>query len=174
LTHTENDSKVGNLLHQNAAKKQPLDRFQYWIPVLLFFSAMRKNNVILFFAVILWGVCHATNPTLKVPESPLVEVSLPLSEEDEVKVIDELIATTASQLEMERDLKETMLEFKKLREEFIQGNQTKIHTVKLIRAARQIYEKIASNHLEHLFAKDYLDELSFFSSIAGKNAVSRP
>jgi hypothetical protein len=116
----------------------------------------------------------ADNPTLLIPQSPLVETSLPLAEEDEVKTIDQLISATSRQLEMQKQMRELMLQFKKQREEFIQGNQTKAHASKMLRTARQIYEMITANHLEHLFAKDYLDELTFFSSIIGKTAVTRP
>jgi hypothetical protein len=112
--------------------------------------------------------------TLRIPQSSLIETTLPLGEDDEVKVIDQLITVTTRQLETQKQMKELMVQFKKQREEFIQGNQTKSHASKMVRTARQIYEIITSNHLEHLFAKDYLDELTFFSSIAGKTAVIRP
>ncbi len=114
------------------------------------------------------------NPTLLIPQSSLIETALPLAENDEVKVIDQLITATSRQLETQKQMKELMLQFKKQREEFIQGNQTKSHAGRMVRTARQIYEMISSNHLEHLFAKDYLDELTFFSSIAGKTALTRP
>ncbi len=135
---------------------------------------MNKHYFFLLASLSFCSLSFAENLTLLVPQAPLIEVSLPLGEEDEVKVVDELIATTASQLEMEKHLKAMMLQFKKMREEFIQGNQTKSHAGKMVRTARQIYETISANRLEHLFAKDYLDELSFFSSIAGKTAVTRP
>ena len=135
---------------------------------------MSKNYFIFFAALSLASFSHAENPTLQVPQSSLIQASLPLSEEDEVKIVEELIASTATQLEMEKHLKEMMLQYKKLREEFVQGNQTRNHAGRMVRTARQIYETISANHLEHLFAKDYLDELSFFSSIAGKTAVTRP
>jgi hypothetical protein len=135
---------------------------------------MKKFFKIIAIAIVWVVVCNADNPTLLVPQSPLIETSLPLGEEDEVKVIDQLISATAHQLEKQKQMKELMLQFKRQREEFIQGNQTKSHAGKMVRTARQIYEMISSNHLEHLFAKDYLDELTFFSSIAGKTAVTRP
>ena len=116
----------------------------------------------------------AQNPTLLVPQSSLIEASLPLSEQDELKIIDQLIIATNAQLQAQKQLKELMLQFKKQRETFIQGDQSKAQAGRLVRTARQIYEMIAANHLEHLFAKDYLDELTFFASIAGKTAVSRP
>ena len=116
----------------------------------------------------------AGNPTLLIPQSPLLEASLPLSEKDEVRIVDQLIVATAAQLETQKQIRELMLQFKKQRETFIQGDQSKAHAGRMVRTARQIYEMIAANHLEHLFAKDYLDELTFFASIAGKTAISRP
>lgn len=119
-------------------------------------------------------ICLAENPTLLMPQSPLIETSLSMREDDEVKVTDQLITATSQELEAQKQMKELMLQFKKQREEFVQGNQTKPHAARMLRTARQIYELITSHHLEHLFAKEYLDELTFFSSIAGKSAVTRP
>jgi hypothetical protein len=135
---------------------------------------MKKFFKIIPLAIMGMVVCGADNPTLQIPQSPLIETSLPLGEEDEVKVIEQLISASSRQLETQKQMRELMLQFKKQREEFIQGNQTKSHAGRMVRTARQIYELITSNHLEHLFAKDYLDELTFFSSIAGKTAVQRP
>ena len=116
----------------------------------------------------------AENPTLLIPQSSLIETSLPLSEQDELKIVEQLIIATSTQLNAQKQMKELMLQFKKQRETFIQGDQTKAHAGRMVRTARQIYEMISANHLEHLFAKDYLDELTFFASIAGKTAVNRP
>ncbi len=118
--------------------------------------------------------CHGANPTLLIPQSSLTQTSLPLGEDDEIKIVEELIVATTAQLEAEKQLKELMLQFKMYREDFVQGDQSRSKAGRLVRTARQIYEMIAANHLEHLFAKDYLDELTFFSSIAGKTAVTRP
>lgn len=135
---------------------------------------MRKI-IISFFVLFCYSLSvFADNPTLRIPQSSLIETSLPLGEEDEIKTIEQLISATELQLETQKHLKELMLQLKKQREEFVQGNQTKGHAVKLVRTARQVYELITANHLEHLFAKDYLDELIFFSSIAGKTAITRP
>jgi hypothetical protein len=129
---------------------------------------------VLFLAPLLTSVSNADNQTLLIPQSSLIETTLPLAENDEIKVTDQLITATSRQLETQKQMRELMIQFKKQREEFIQGNQTKSHASRMVRTARQIYEIISSNHLEHLFAKDYLDELTFFSSIAGKTAVTKP
>lgn len=120
------------------------------------------------------AICLAENRTLLVPQSSLIEAALPVSEDDEIKKIDQLINSTELQLDRQKQIRELMVQFKKQRDDFVQGNQTKQHAGKMVRTARQIYEMITANHLEHLFAKDYIDELQFFSSIAGKTAVTRP
>jgi len=135
---------------------------------------MKKFFKVFLFTMIWMRIVYSDNPTLLIPQSSLIETTLPLSENDEMKIIDQMSSATSRQLEMQKQMKELMMQFKKQREEFIQGNQTKSHAGKMVRTARQIYEMITSNHLEHLFAKDYLDELTFFSSIAGKAAVTRP
>ncbi len=119
-------------------------------------------------------ICQAENPTLLIPQSSLMQTSALIVDEDELKIVEQLIEATTAQLETQKQLKELMLQFQKEREVFVQGNQTKVQAGRLVRTARQIYEMITANHLEHLFAKDYLDELTFFASIAGKTAVSRP
>jgi hypothetical protein len=135
---------------------------------------MKKNFKVILFVMSLFSICQAEHPTILIPQSSLIETTLPLGGEDEIKVIEQLISATTRQLETQKQMKELMMQFNKQREEFIQGNQTKSHAGKMVRTARQIYEMITSNHLEHLFAKDYLDELTFFSSIAGKTAMTRP
>ncbi len=108
---------------------------------------------------------------LKIPQSSLTD---PFVQENEVAIADQLITSAQEQLKYSRALKELMIQFSKQREEFVLGNQSKSHTGILVNTARQIYEMIEANHIEHLFAKDYIEELAFFSSIAGKTAVSRP
>lgn len=129
----------------------------------------------LLIAPLLPLTCQAAdNPTLRVPQSSLSDTTLVLGQQDEVKLLDQMIVSTTTQLQMLEQLKEKMVQFQQQRDAFIKGDQTKSHTGRMVRTARQIYEILLTNHLDHLLAKDYLDELIFFSSIAGKNAVTRP
>lgn len=135
---------------------------------------MKKTVGLFLTAVILVSASHTENPTLVVPQSPLNDLNLSMEREDEIRIVERLIASTLTQIERERQLKELIVRFKKERDEFELGNQSKAHTGRMVRTARQVYERIASDHLEHLFSKEYLDELTFFSSIAGKTSVARP
>lgn len=112
------------------------------------------------------------NPSLIVPGSSLMQ-GCSFVEEDEVRAVERLIETTQQQLKTQETLKNLMLCFQKERESFAQGNHTKAQAGRLVKAARQIQGLIQDNHFEHLFSKNYLDELQFFSSIAGKQSISR-
>ncbi len=127
-----------------------------------------------FCALFLTLSCVAVEGALQVPQSSLLEVKNQTTSADEIIAMDSLIESTARQLESQKHLREMMIEFIKQKEEFMQGNQTKSHASFMVRTARQIYEQISSNHIQNLFPQDYLDELVFFSSIAGKNTVKQP
>lgn len=111
---------------------------------------------------------------LQVPQSSLVEPDYPVHGEDEVAVLDHLLENTAHQLHIQKQLRQLMLDFRRQKKEFSQGNQTKAHASQMVRTARTIYESITENHLHYLFSQEYLEELLFFSSIAGKNRIKTP
>ncbi len=109
-----------------------------------------------------------------IPQSSLLKTALPVTDEDELAVIGRLIRTTEDQLKMQQHLKDLMIRFKQLKEAFVQGDQTKKNASVMVRTAREILDIIANQHLQFHFSKDYLDELTVFSSIAGKNGIKRP
>ncbi len=119
------------------------------------------------------GFSEPVHPVI-VPQSSLMQASLPLTEEDEMIIVERLIHTTEDQLKLHHHLKELMIQFKQYREAFIQGDHSKKNASSMVRSARQILDIITTQHLEFHFSKDYLDELTVFSSIAGKNGIKRP
>jgi len=119
------------------------------------------------------GLADPVHPVV-VPQSSLLRTALPITDEDEIVAVERLIQTTEDQLRMQEHLKELMLVFQKLKEAFVQGDQTKKNAGAMVRTAREILEIITNQHLEFHFSKDYLDELTLFSSIAGKNGIKRP
>lgn len=128
----------------------------------------------LFFLCSVPPFLGADNPTLQVPQSSLMEIRSAFENGDEIRTLDTLIASTTKQLETQKQLKKLMLQFREQQEAFVQGEESKTLAGQMVRTARQIHELITANHIEHLFPKDYLDELNFFSSIAGKNKISKP
>jgi len=116
----------------------------------------------------------AEEASVMIPKSSLIENPIALSSQNELEVIGNLILSTQGQLEKQIELKRIMIEFNQQEEDFVNGLQTKAHAAKMVRTARKILEMITDLHLQHLFLSQYMDELTVFASIAGKNTPPRP
>ncbi|MBS0606412.1 MAG: hypothetical protein KF898_00895 [Parachlamydiales bacterium] len=136
-------------------------------------NLFRKMILVALGIAPLSGVAETSHPIV-IPQSSLLKTALPVTDEDEVAVAERLIQVTEDQLRMQQHLKELMIRFKQLKESFIQGDQSKKTASTMVRTAREILDIINNQHLQFHFSKDYLDELTVFSSIAGKNAIKRP
>ena len=96
------------------------------------------------------------------------------SPKDEVSAVEELISVTKDKLAEEEKLKKLLLDFRLCRAQFSHNSESKELAFKLVSTARKILEIVKNEHLEHLFPSDYLEEITFFSSIAAKNQPARP
>ncbi len=110
----------------------------------------------------------------EVPVMVSLEETRPLLIEDEVKSLAKLIEVNESRLEVQKKLKEKMVSFQKQKEEFIAGNDSQKHAFAMVSNAREILGEIKKENLAYLFSSEYLEELVFFSSIAGKSSPIRP
>ena len=110
------------------------------------------------------------------PAVPVIslEETRPLLGEDEVKTLEKLIEVNEHRLEVQKVLKEKMVLFKKQKEEFIAGNESQKHAFAMVSNAREILGDVKKENLAYLFSSEYLEELVFFSSIAGKSSPIRP
>jgi hypothetical protein len=106
-------------------------------------------------------------------ESAIEEKRIPFFE-DEVSSIKQLIEKNEKRLAIQKRLKEKMELFQKQKEAFIAGNQTKSHAFSMVSTAREILTTVKEEHLSYLLSSDYLEELLFFSSIAGKTVPIKP
>lgn len=93
---------------------------------------------------------------------------------NEVEAISQLIEEQQKHLARQITLKELMKTFQVQKEEFMQGKQTQKHAIAMVSTAREILDGINQEHIAHLFPAEYLEELVFFSSIAGKSRPNRP
>jgi GTP1/Obg family GTP-binding protein len=93
---------------------------------------------------------------------------------DEVEAISQLIQEQQRHLDREIELKELMQTFQLQKGEFAQGKQTQKHAIAMVSTAREILAGINEEHIAHLFPAEYLEELVFFSSVAGKSKPNRP
>jgi GTP1/Obg family GTP-binding protein len=93
---------------------------------------------------------------------------------NEVEAIGQLIEEQKKHLAKQMDLKELMETFQNQKEEFMNGKQTQKHATAMVTTAREILAGVNEEHIAHLFPAEYLEELVFFSSIAGKSRPNRP
>lgn len=128
------------------------------------------------FILSLWALSAFAGemPPVIVPQSSLMKVAATALEENEVVVVDRLIQATQDLLKLQQHLKELMISFHNQKEAFVQGDQTKKHVSVMVQTAREILEIITVQHWQFQFSQEYLDELTLFSSIAGKNGIKRP
>ena len=98
----------------------------------------------------------------------------PLLVESEVKSLEKLIEVNEARLVVQKKLREKMTSFQKQKEEFIAGNESQNHAFSMVSNARTILGEIKKENLAYLFSSEYLEELVFFSSIAGKSTPIRP
>ncbi len=108
-----------------------------------------------------------------VAQEAIEEKKIPFFE-DEISTLEQLIAVNERKLVVQKNLKEKMEIFRKQKEEFLLGNQSKTHAFAMVSTARQLLATIKEEHLSYLFATEYLEELIFFSSIAAKSVPIKP
>lgn len=109
-----------------------------------------------------------------IPPMTSLEEIRPLLVENEVKSLEKLIEVNEDRLLVQKELREKMISFQKQKEEFIAGNESQKHAFSMVTNAREILGEIKRENLAYLFSSEYLEELVFFSSIAGKSSPIRP
>lgn len=122
----------------------------------------------LFCTLPLFILAESTTELLSVEEK-----KVPIFKE-EVNSLELLIESNEKRLVIQKELRDLMKVFQKQKEAFILGDETKSHAFSMVSNARQILGKIKEEHLAYLFSPDFLEELVFFSSIAGKSTPIRP
>jgi hypothetical protein len=110
----------------------------------------------------------------EVPAMVSLEETRPLLIENEVNSLERLIEVNEARLVVQKDLKGKMISFQKQKDEFIAGNESQSHAFSMVSNARTILGGIKKENLAYLFSSEYLEELVFFSSIAGKSTPVRP
>lgn len=99
-------------------------------------------------------------------------------EGEELKILDELIATSERQISIQKELKVLITDFYAQQELFYQGpekgQQTKELASKMVKTAVTILAMAENNHYLHLFPPFFVEELRRFAGIAKKNTPPTP
>lgn len=94
--------------------------------------------------------------------------------EGEIEAVEQLIEATSKRLEVEEHLRDLLIALRDYRGDFAKGNQTRMSASRLVSTAQRVLEIIEKERLKYLFPIEYMDEITFFASIAGKHAPNRP
>lgn len=87
---------------------------------------------------------------------------------DNIQALDALINIEEKKLTIHKRLKELLLAIETHEEIFAKEPNNKNIASLLVTSAREALQIISSEKLEHLFTPDLLNDLRFYSSIAGK------
>jgi hypothetical protein len=112
----------------------------------------------------------------------IIYLSFPVSlwgfsrEGEELKILDDLIATSERQITLQKELKDLIIEFHNQQDLFYQGSdkdqRTKELASKMVDTAMMILKTSEDNHYLHLFPPFFVEELKLFAHI-GKKKTSR-
>ncbi len=88
-----------------------------------------------------------------------------LGNQDDLGLLDELIAMTQNNLEAQQQLHKLMESYQKTREAFVADSSSQKLAQMLVKEATQILQTIEKTHLSHLFSSDLMTEVRFFSKV---------
>ena len=96
-------------------------------------------------------------------------------EGEELKILDDLIATSERQLALQKELRGLIVEFHAQQDLFYQGSekgqQTKELASKMVNTAMTILKISEDNHYLHLFPPFFVEELKLFAGIGKKKTA---
>ncbi len=95
-------------------------------------------------------------------------------EGEELKILDDLIATSERQIILQKELKALIREFHKQQDLFYEGSDNDLKTKELasqmVSTAATILKTSEENHYLHLFPPFFVEELKMFANISKKKS----
>ena len=97
-------------------------------------------------------------------------------EGEELKILDDVIATSERQLALQKQLRALIVEFHEQQDLFYQGSnddkKTKDLASTMVSTAQQILKSSEENHYLHLFPLFFVEELKLFAQMGKKKTPS--
>lgn len=104
------------------------------------------------------------SPTMNLPkmQNPVVNAS------DEVHLLDNLIRVTKKNLDQQMQLKDLLVEYLQIKDQYMQNTDDKQLSYRMVQKAYALFSKIKEDYLIQLFDKEFMSELTFFAGIGAK------
>ena len=93
---------------------------------------------------------------------------------DELARLDTLIQATQQSLEGQKKLREKIVEYEKLQEEFARNPKDNDVLLNMVKSAHRTLQAIKANNLTQTFDTDFIDELTVLSQPASKRGIPKP
>lgn len=94
---------------------------------------------------------------------------------EELKILDDLIATSERQILLQKNLRELVIQFHTQQDLFYQGSdddrKTKELASQMVTTAATILKTSEENHYLHLFPPFFVEELKLFANISKKKSA---
>ncbi len=96
-------------------------------------------------------------------------------EGEELKILDDLIATSERQINLQKELRDLIIQFHTQQDLFYQGSDSdqknKELASKMVSTAATILKNSEENHYIHLFPPFFVEELKLFANISKKKSA---
>lgn len=88
--------------------------------------------------------------------------------------LDTLIQATQQSLDGQKKLKEKIIEYKKIQEQYLQKPTDNDLLLRLVKSAHRTLELIKETHLGQTFDPEFINELTVFSQPINKRGIPKP
>lgn len=99
-------------------------------------------------------------------------------EGEELKILDDLIASSERQIALQKELRNRIIEFHQQQDLFYEGSENDLKTKelasKMVETAVQILKTSEEHHYIHLFPPFFIEELKLFANISKKKTPPLP
>jgi hypothetical protein len=90
---------------------------------------------------------------------------------DGVEALEQSIERAKKNLDSQQKLKEMLVNLKELKKRFVKEETSREEAWKMVQISSQVLRLIEREHLEHLFAVEFIEELKVLSSYAKKTSI---
>lgn len=99
------------------------------------------------------------------------DFSLSVHEQDEVEILEGLIQVTKKSLAEQETLLKEMTHFRVCRENFLDNPESAKSATTLVKAALCLNRLIKEGDWTHLFSKDFLEEIAFYTDVGKQHGL---
>jgi hypothetical protein len=93
---------------------------------------------------------------------------------NELDSLNALINATKQNLDNQIAIKKQIESYQKLQQLYLKNADDKELLFQMVKSAYRLQDAIKSNHLDHAFSTEFLNELNVFAQVANKRAIPKP